>query len=69
MKKPTPVENWRKSWKWFSVQAMTIAASVQGTWMPLPEEMKSSIPQSWISYVTIALMVLGVIGRLVKQDE
>ena len=69
MKKPKPVEDWRKSWKWFSVQSMTLAAAIQGAWMAMPEDMKSSVPQSWVSYVTIALMVLGVIGRLVQQDE
>lgn len=69
MKKPKPVEDWRKSWKWFSVQSMTLAAAIQGAWMTMPEDMKSSVPQSLVSYVTIALMVLGVIGRLVQQDE
>lgn len=63
------VEDWRKAWRWFSVNAMIAAAAIQGTWLQIPDDMKAHIPSQLISGATIALLVLGVIGRLVKQDK
>lgn len=68
MTKLALVEDWKQCWKWFSTQAMAIAVAIQGTWMFIPEEMKSSLPKDVISYVTMALLVLGVLGRVVKQN-
>lgn len=46
---------------------MTIAGAVQASWLFIPDEMKASLPLDIVQSVTIALMVLGVAGRLVKQ--
>lgn len=61
------VEDWRKAWKWFSVNAMVAAAAIQGAWLQIPEDMKAHIPEALVSGATIALLVLGVAGRIVKQ--
>lgn len=61
------VEDWRKAWKWFSVNAMVAAAAIQGAWLQIPEDMKAHIPETLVSGATIALLVLGVAGRIVKQ--
>lgn len=63
------VEDWRKAWKWFSVHAMVYAAAIQGTWLQLPDDIKTRVPESLVSGATIALLVLGVIGRIVKQEK
>lgn len=68
MKKPTLVEDWKQSWKWFSTQAMTLAVAIQGAWMFIPEDMKETIPKDLVGYATMILLALGVIGRLVKQN-
>lgn len=68
MKKPKLVDDWKQSWKWFSTQAMALGVAIQGAWMMIPEDMKTSLPQNAICYATMILLVLGVIGRLVKQD-
>lgn len=68
MKKPKLVEDWKQSWKWFSTQAMALAVAIQGAWMFIPEDMKQSLPKDLIGYATMALLALGVIGRVVKQD-
>ena len=67
--KLTLVEDWRKAWRWFSVNAMVLAAAIQGTWLQIPDDMKASIPPALVSYSTIALLVLGVLGRLLKQGN
>jgi len=61
------VEDWRKAWTWFSVNAMIAAAAIQGAWLQIPEDMKAHIPEYLVSGATIALLVLGVLGRLIKQ--
>jgi len=63
------VEDWRKAWKWFSVNAMILAAAIQGASLQIPDDMKASIPPQLVSGATIALLVLGVAGRLIKQGE
>jgi hypothetical protein len=61
------VEDAKQSWKWFSIQAMTIAAALQGTWVTLPEDLKSHVPTNAVHYATLALVIAGIIGRLVNQ--
>lgn len=61
------VDNWRAAWKWFSVQAMALAIAVQATWANLPPDLKHSVPDAYVTYGTLALLALGIIGRLVSQ--
>lgn len=63
------VQNWKQSWRWFSVQSMVVAGSIQGAWSVIPDGMRSSIPANVVQAVTIALLVLGVVGRLVDQPK
>lgn len=63
------IANWKKAWRMLSIQAMTLAGAVQGAWMFIPDEMRSSIPANVVQVVTIALLVLGVVGRLVDQPK
>jgi hypothetical protein len=61
------VENAKSAWRWFSVQSMVLAGAIQGAWLFVPEDLRASVPQNWLQSITIALMVAGVAGRLVKQ--
>jgi hypothetical protein len=63
------VENAKNAWRWFSVQSMVLAGAIQGAWLFVPEDLRASLPQTWLQGITIALMVTGVAGRLVKQRE
>lgn len=63
------VDNARQAWKWFSVQAMTLAAAIQGAWMFIPDDLRTSIKPEIVQVLTIALLVFGVAGRLVKQSD
>jgi hypothetical protein len=66
-KKLQLVDNARSAWKWLSVQAMVIAGAIQGAWMFVPDDMKASIPANYVQWLTLALLALGIGGRLVKQ--
>ena len=63
------IANWKKAWRMLSVQAMTLAGAIQGAWIFIPTDMRSSIPESTVQMVTMALLALGVVGRLVDQPK
>lgn len=62
------VPNWKRAWRWLSVQAMLLAVSLQGAWMAMPDEMRASVSPNVVQAFTIVLLVLGVIGRMVDQS-
>ena len=61
------VSDWKDAPRWFSVQCLALAGAINGAWVAIPADMQASIPQEWITYATVALMVLGTIGRVVDQ--
>lgn len=63
------VDNARRAWRWFSVQAMAWAIAIQGAWEVVPDDMKSGIPPRAVTVVTMLLLALGIVGRLVRQDD
>ena len=63
------VDNWKNCWRWFSTQAMVLAGAIQGAWLFVPDDLRSTIPPHWLQGITIALMCMGVAGRLVKQKD
>lgn len=63
------VEDWKKCYKWFSVQAMSVSAATLGAWEVLPERFQKAIDQTTIKQMVCVLLVLGVIGRLVDQQK
>lgn len=58
----------RKAWRWFSVQSMVIASAVQGGWLMVPDDLRLLVPGWMATAITIAILSLGVVGRLVDQD-
>ena len=63
------IEGWKSAYRFLSVQAMVVAGAIQGAWLFVPDDLRASIPQTWLQGITITLMVMGVAGRLVKQKE
>lgn len=61
------VSNWRKAWRWASVQFMALAAAAQVAWETLPPEALAVIPVDWRGYITLGLVVAAMIGRVVDQ--
>ena len=61
------VDNASQAWRWFSIQAMTLAAAIQGAMLALPPEMAARIPEAWADLASMAVLILGIIGRLVDQ--
>lgn len=65
----TLVEEWRGAWRWFSLQAMVVSGVVQGAWEALPADLKQYLPR-WLGLaLSLAILLLGAAGRLVKQRK
>jgi len=62
------VPEWKKAWRWFSMQAMVAAAAIQTVWINLPPDLRSAVPDYIVTYGTLAIIVFGVVGRLVSQS-
>ena len=63
------VPNARKAWRWISMQAMGVAVALQGAWVFIPDDLKARAGDDLANWVTGALLVLGMIGRMVKQGD
>jgi hypothetical protein len=59
----------RKAWRMFSVQAQAVALAVLGAWQVMPEDLKTNLPQSLVYWLSMSLMVLGIVGRLIDQPK
>lgn len=63
------VPNARQSWRWFSMQCMAGALAVEAAWANIPADLKSSVPDGLVTWGTIALLAMGIVGRLVDQGN
>ena len=63
------VPDWRRAWRWFSMQAMAVSAALQAAWLGLPPDLKSRLPVEWLPALAIAVLVLGAVGRVIDQGQ
>lgn len=61
------IANWKSMHRAFSVQAMALAAAIQGVWPTIPEDLKAALPHNLVHWVSIALLAAGILGRLIDQ--
>jgi hypothetical protein len=47
---------------------MVVSVAFQGAWMSIPDEWKATLPKQFIHIATIILLVMGITGRLIKQN-
>lgn len=66
-KRLTFVDNVKDCWKWISMWAMVLAGAIQTTWETMPAEMKAGIPPKLVYVLTIVLLIVGMVGRTIKQ--
>jgi protein-S-isoprenylcysteine O-methyltransferase Ste14 len=69
MKKPRLVSDWRRAWRWFSVQAFVILGAVGPVWAMIPEDWRAAVPSAWLGWGAAVLAVLGIAGRVIAQDK
>jgi hypothetical protein len=51
------------------MQCMGLALALQGAWEVMPDDMKAGIPPKLVTYIALGLLVIGMAGRLVKQEK
>lgn len=65
----TLIPEWRAAWRMVSVQCMTLAAAIQGGWQSLPPNLVEKVPPEVVHWVTLGLLIAGIVGRLVVQPK
>ena len=63
------VENAGSWWKMFSMQAQVINTALLVSWQTLPTTLQTILPVEYLLVIAVGLLVLGMIGRMVKQDN
>jgi hypothetical protein len=63
------VDNWHRMHRAFSVQAMALAAAIQGVWPTIPDDLKAALPSNIVHWASIALLFAGIAGRLIDQGS
>lgn len=63
------VDDWKSAWRWFSMHCMGLAVVVQGAWEFMPADLKGQLSDDWVRGIAAVLLVLGILGRLIKQGD
>jgi len=61
------VDDAGRAWRWFSMISMGASVALLGAWVATPDDLKARASDDLANWVTMAILVLGIIGRLVKQ--
>lgn len=63
----------RKAWKWFSMWAMGVPATVAAVWLLLPDKLQdlilAQIPPKQLAWGLLVVLGLGIVGRLIQQEK
>ena len=63
------IKNWKHCLRMYSQVAFISAGALQSAWAVLDAKQKAAIPDEWVTYITIIILVLGFIGRIVYQPK
>lgn len=61
------VRNARRSWRWYSIHALSLQTSALASYAMLPDDMRQAIPTWAVAIGAIAIFLLGWAGRLIDQ--
>ena len=67
MKKPRLVPDARQGWRWISTRAMALNLAGLTTWLALPDDLKSTIPDQWVMFGAVVVTAAGLVGRFIDQ--
>lgn len=63
------VEDWKRSWSWFSVQSMGLSTVLLAAWAAMPDDLKAGLPSWLVPVVAVSVLLLGIAGRLLVQGR
>ena len=69
IEKPSLIPNWREGWRMLSVQIPALNTALIATWSAIPSKFQDAFPLPWLLGTVVFLLVLGVVGRMIKQPK
>ena len=63
------IEDWRKAYKYLSVQANGIGLAIAGAYGAMYDQLKETFPPQWMAAVTGAVFAVGIICRVISQPK
>lgn len=64
------VQDWKRAWRYFSVHAMLVAGTIPWVWNNLiPADWQARIPLNVVMIATTVTAILGIIGRIIDQEN
>lgn len=62
------VSEWKKAYRWFSVQIMGLIAAIGIAWPLMPDDLKAYVPENVLPIISV-LAFVGILSRVVKQGK
>jgi len=63
------IDNAASWWKMFSMQAQALNTALLVSWQALPSTLQTILPVSYLLVIAVVLLILGMVGRMVKQEN
>ena len=63
------IPDWKKAHRFVSVQAMSLAAALQGAWMFMPGDLRAVLNAKLVAIVSLVLLIVGIAGRVIDQPK
>ena len=73
------IENWKESWKWFSVQLAALGAAISGLLIAFPDAVLQALallPKNLLAEldeykatIALVLFISAIVARLIKQKK
>lgn len=63
------VPQWRKGWRFISVQASAVNAAVLVAWASMPDDLKSQLPSWLLPALAGFVLFIGAAGAFVNQKK
>jgi hypothetical protein len=61
------IKDWKQCLKFFSVQLSLVGTAMSTTYATLYDKMKDTIPATTMMYITGAVFVMSIVGRVISQ--
>ena len=61
------IEDWRKAYRYLSVQANGVGMAIAATYGAMYDQLKETFPPQWMAAVTGGVFLTGIILRVVAQ--
>lgn len=80
MKKPELIDDWKNSWRFWSVRFATVGTAITGllvafpdaaltAWAVMPDELKAAIPPHYMPLIGVGVFAFSIVARVLKQKS